>query len=482
MSDEVSVRNAVDSLIDSLHQWLTQLVWYPGCLVTSVADADDGYIVCQISGGTNQQCGWKKLFSIAVGDYVDVLYDPRSMRWEVFKPGGSVIWSTSNWNLGSDCLRAEYTNNATGTLSLGEVVVFDSTKDNSVTTTTSSGDIDVAGVVLVGGASGSLVQVAVLGRAPVYVDGNVTRGQFLKTSAARGFATPTATFDQGVFGVALTANAAGSSGTVDAFLVGHCWEGAGGGGGGAPTDAQYVTLAADATLTQERILTQGTGISIADGGAGGNVTVTLGDHAHTAAAGQGGQLDWDNIWSDAVHDHSSAAEGGDEIIPNRIGLGTSVADQDGTLALSEATAPTNAANEGRLYAKDVSADTELFYMDDDGNEAQLTQYGSVRFYSYRLCSGAMHWDYSAVDNIATGVITNGSEDVTEVMWANSIATENTGAGKEQHQCWLEPGESYNIYDDGVDTVALSVNADGSVWVQRTAGADTFKVALWLMWV
>ena len=46
-----------------------------------------------------------------------------------------------------------------------------------------------------------------------------------------------------------------------------------GGGGGAPTDAQYVTLATDVGLSAERVLTAGSGISITDGGAGGNVTI-----------------------------------------------------------------------------------------------------------------------------------------------------------------------------------------------------------------
>lgn len=41
----------------------------------------------------------------------------------------------------------------------------------------------------------------------------------------------------------------------------------------APFDAQYVALAADATLTNERVLTPGQGINIADGGAGAAVTV-----------------------------------------------------------------------------------------------------------------------------------------------------------------------------------------------------------------
>jgi hypothetical protein len=42
---------------------------------------------------------------------------------------------------------------------------------------------------------------------------------------------------------------------------------------GAPTDASYVALGTNASLTNERVLTAGSGISITDGGAGGNVTV-----------------------------------------------------------------------------------------------------------------------------------------------------------------------------------------------------------------
>jgi hypothetical protein len=49
--------------------------------------------------------------------------------------------------------------------------------------------------------------------------------------------------------------------------------GGGGGGGGAPTNATYVTLSTDPTLTAERVLTAGTGISLTDGGPGGPVTI-----------------------------------------------------------------------------------------------------------------------------------------------------------------------------------------------------------------
>lgn len=43
--------------------------------------------------------------------------------------------------------------------------------------------------------------------------------------------------------------------------------------GGAPTSAQYVTLATDGTLSAERVLTAGEGITLTDAGAGSTVTV-----------------------------------------------------------------------------------------------------------------------------------------------------------------------------------------------------------------
>ncbi|MBT61250.1 MAG: hypothetical protein CMA63_06855 [Euryarchaeota archaeon] len=48
----------------------------------------------------------------------------------------------------------------------------------------------------------------------------------------------------------------------------------GGGGGGAPTNAQYMVLAADSTLSQERIFTVGTGLTFVDGGAGAAFTIS----------------------------------------------------------------------------------------------------------------------------------------------------------------------------------------------------------------
>lgn len=61
--------------------------------------------------------------------------------------------------------------------------------------------------------------------------------------------------------------------------------------GGAPSTAQYVTLANDGTLTQERVLTGTSGqISITDGGAGGNATLSLANTSVTPGTYTGAQI------------------------------------------------------------------------------------------------------------------------------------------------------------------------------------------------
>ena len=54
-------------------------------------------------------------------------------------------------------------------------------------------------------------------------------------------------------------------------------------GAGAPANAEYVVMSLDATLTDERVLTGGVGITLVDGGAGGLATISI-------TAGGGGQI------------------------------------------------------------------------------------------------------------------------------------------------------------------------------------------------
>jgi len=58
-----------------------------------------------------------------------------------------------------------------------------------------------------------------------------------------------------------------------------------GGGDGPPTTSQYITLATDATLSNERVLTAGTGITVTDGGAGSTTTVAIDSATVTTLTG-----------------------------------------------------------------------------------------------------------------------------------------------------------------------------------------------------
>jgi len=78
-------------------------------------------------------------------------------------------------------------------------------------------------------------------------------------------------------GVSWTKLPVGTTGQV--LTVGNAgalgWATGGGGGGGAPTNAQYLTLASDATLTDERVFAHSARLAHTDGGAGGNYTLDL---------------------------------------------------------------------------------------------------------------------------------------------------------------------------------------------------------------
>lgn len=82
-----------------------------------------------------------------------------------------------------------------------------------------------------------------------------------------GNGTNWATLGVGTDGNALLADSGSPSGLA--------WGSGGGGGGGAPTDATYLTLNTNASLSDERVLTAGTGIGFTDAGAGSTLTVAL---------------------------------------------------------------------------------------------------------------------------------------------------------------------------------------------------------------
>ena len=102
-------------------------------------------------------------------------------------------------------------------------------------------------------------------------------GGQLFPNAGGGGGGSLAIFDEGILvdpavttldfiGAGVTASSAGA-GAVDVTIPG--------GGGGAPVDAEYVVLSLDGTLTDERVLTAGTGLALVDAGAGSTVTLSV---------------------------------------------------------------------------------------------------------------------------------------------------------------------------------------------------------------
>ncbi len=79
-------------------------------------------------------------------------------------------------------------------------------------------------------------------------------------------------------------------------------------GGGAPVGASYVTLGADGTLTSERVLTAGAGVSVTDGGAGSTVTVANTDRGSTAVTSHEGAADPHPQYAELTADQTFTGE------------------------------------------------------------------------------------------------------------------------------------------------------------------------------
>ena len=74
--------------------------------------------------------------------------------------------------------------------------------------------------------------------------------------------------------------------TFTPYITGFRYVGKTAGDSGAPDDAEYITLSADANLPNARTLEAGTGIEITDNGAGNSVEVKMTDTGVTAATYQ----------------------------------------------------------------------------------------------------------------------------------------------------------------------------------------------------
>lgn len=182
-------------------------------------------------------------------------------------------------------------------------------------------------------------------------------------------------------------------------------------GGGAPTNATYVVISLDATLTDERVLTAGTGISLADGGAGGNATLTVdqatnfvfsGDCEFTAVQGltlgPSCELDMRNSGDTSttfIQNLGPTLQFG--IAGGDFGSGVFEISQSSfervecpTIFLSEEANLADIAGEGQLWVRAETFSNTLMYTNDNGNDFPVAGLG------------ALAGDISAGSNLITG--------------------------------------------------------------------------------
>lgn len=95
----------IDRLSDDLVSSFAPPEYIPGCKVTAITDKDEyamdnGWIVAICGRHNNQRCRWTgQLSSVAVNDYVDVLYYPSYKLFVVFGQGGTSAAQSGNYLL-----------------------------------------------------------------------------------------------------------------------------------------------------------------------------------------------------------------------------------------------------------------------------------------------------------------------------------------------------------------------------------------------
>ena len=149
-------------------------------------------------------------------------------KWAEFNRNVFKNYTTEASDINNDGLfldRKWFYGNSTGALSSGTVVIYSKTGAfaNCVLATTTQGDPLVAGVIDDAGSANTAEMIRIISEGfvkIVNVQGNVTLGNYLRTSTTSGRAEDAgAVITIGTFAIALTAYVGGAAGTVSAMLI-----------------------------------------------------------------------------------------------------------------------------------------------------------------------------------------------------------------------------------------------------------------------
>lgn len=124
-----------------------------------------------------------------------------------------------------------------------------------------------------------------------------------------------------------------------------------------------------------------------------------------------------------------------------------------------------------IYGNDLTAGKVPIVSDDN----ELVDDLAVGYFSV--------WSASGIDDTPETIIANGTGDVSAVITL-LYAVQNETAGSGGGVVNLTPNTSFNIYSDGDgdNILTLTCAADGSVTVARTAGAQTYSLIVWGVWL
>ncbi|RKZ33709.1 hypothetical protein DRQ33_03675, partial [bacterium] len=254
-------------------------------------------------------------------------------------------------------------------------------------------------------------------------------------------------------------------------------------GGGAPTNAQYVTMALDATLTNERVLAAGSGISITDGGAGGNVTISHTDASSQSTVNNSGgtviqdvSLDWTGhttgLVSIDLDTRYSTGSGTANYITKWTGvrsLGSSQIYDNGTNVGIGTTSPSYKLHVSGGSGTAICASST----GDDAIMANTTSSGHAAVYAYTYTSGAY------------GVYGISSSDNGYGVYGYSGSSTGTQRGVYGEAVSTTTGTSYGVYgyaygNSGYSNAAYGVygSASGTDYTYGVYGTASGGATNW----
>lgn len=149
--------------------------------------------------------------------------------------------------------------------------------------------------------------------------------------------------------------------------------------------------------------------------------------------------------------------------------------------------PTNAANKGFLYMKDVSSKVELFWEDEDGNVVQLTSAGSIQISAGsvdtaeladnavtagKIAAGAVDTSELATDAVTAAKIAAGAVDTSELATDAVTAAKIAAGAVDSSELASGAVTADKLAAGAVDQAAVGANSIGQSEIKTASDQDT----------